>query len=74
MHLPSHFKNNQKYYIKFLFYIYNKILLAEIMTSESIDIVKEQLEKLKQLFTGKDQLKTNTVKQMRDAGVDIKTI
>jgi hypothetical protein len=26
------------------------------------------------LFTGNDQLKTNTVLQMRDAGVDFKTI
>jgi len=29
---------------------------------------------LDSLFTGNDQLKTNTVLQMRDAGVDFKTI
>ena len=59
------------------------------MDGESIDIKQEKLQKLKEqiiavkpqkvitldsLFTGNDQLKTNTVLQMRDAGVDFKTI
>ena len=40
-------------------------------------VLKEQPQKviaLDRLFTGNDQLKTNTALQMRDAGIEFKTI
>jgi len=41
------------------------------MSGESMSVIQDQLDKL---FTGNDQLKTNTVLQMRDAEIDFKTI
>ena len=54
------------------------ILLLEKATSEIIDkVIAEKPIKvvaLDKLFKGNDQLKTNTVLQMRDAGIEFKTI
>ena len=54
------------------------ILLLEKATQEIIDtVIAEKPIKviaLDKLFKGNDQLKTNTVLQMRDAGVEFKTI
>lgn len=54
------------------------ILLLENVTQEKIDaVLNEQPRKviaLDKLFNGNDQLKTNTVLQMRDAGIEFKTI
>lgn len=54
------------------------IIALEEMNQQIIDtIIKAQPQKvitLDNLFTGNDQLKTNTVLQMKDAGVDFKTI
>jgi len=54
------------------------IIALEEMNQKIIDnIIKAQPQKvitLDHLFTGNDQLKTNTVLQMKDAGVDFKTI
>ena len=54
------------------------ILLLEKATREIIDaVIAEKPNKviaLDKLFNGNDQLKTNTVLQMRDAGVEFKTI
>ena len=54
------------------------ILMLEVATQEVIDsILAEHPNKviaLDRLFEGNDQLKTNTVLQMRDAGIEFKTI
>lgn len=54
------------------------ILLLENVTQDKIDaVLNEQPRKviaLDKLFNGNDQLKTNTVLQMRDAGIEFKTI
>jgi adenine-specific DNA-methyltransferase len=54
------------------------IIALEEMNQQIIDnIIKAQPKKvitLDNLFTGNDQLKTNTVLQMKDAGIDFKTI
>jgi len=54
------------------------ILLLEKATQEIIDQVitlkPNKVVALDKLFKGNDQLKTNTVLQMRDAGVEFKTI
>ena len=54
------------------------VLLLEKATQEIIDsIIAEKPNKviaLDKLFKGNDQLKTNTVLQMRDAGIEFKTI
>jgi adenine-specific DNA-methyltransferase len=54
------------------------IIALEEMNPQIIDtIIKAQPKKvitLDNLFTGNDQLKTNTVLQMKDAGIDFKTI
>lgn len=54
------------------------ILMLESATQETVDVVLEEHPKkviaLDRLFEGNDQLKTNTVLQMRDAGVEFKTI
>ncbi len=54
------------------------IIALEEMNQQIIDsIIKAQPQKvitLDNLFTGNDQLKTNTVLQMKDAGIDFKTI
>ncbi len=60
--------------------IYNTelILLLEKATQEIIDeVITEKPIKviaLDKLFKGNDQLKTNTVLQMKDAGIEFKTI
>ena len=54
------------------------IIALEEMNQQIIDtIIKAQPQKvitLDNLFAGNDQLKTNTVLQMKDAGIDFKTI
>jgi adenine-specific DNA-methyltransferase len=54
------------------------ILLLEKATQEIIDLVIAEkpikVVALDKLFKGNDQLKTNTVLQMRDAGIEFKTI
>lgn len=54
------------------------ILLLEKATQEIIDeVISENPIKviaLDKLFNGNDQLKTNTVLQMKDAGIEFKTI
>jgi adenine-specific DNA-methyltransferase len=47
----------------------NEKLIEQIITAKPQKVIT-----LDNLFTGNDQLKTNTVLQMRDAGVDFKTI
>lgn len=63
------------------FYAINKtelILLLEKANQEIIDAViaskPQKVIALDKLFKGNDQLKTNTVLQMRDAGIEFKTI
>ena len=54
------------------------IIALEEINQKIIDgIITAQPKKvitLDNLFTGNDQLKTNTVLQMKDAGIDFKTI
>lgn len=54
------------------------VLMLEKATQETVDnIIKRQPQKviaLDKLFEGNDQLKTNTVLQMKDAGIEFKTI
>lgn len=54
------------------------ILVLEIATQELIGLIIAEKPKkviaLDKLFKGNDQLKTNTVLQMKDAGVEFKTI
>ena len=54
------------------------ILMLESATQETVDaILAEHPQKvlaLDNLFEGNDQLKTNTALQMRDAGVEFRTI
>lgn len=66
---------------KSIFYKINNtelILLLENATQEIIDtVIAEKPTKviaLDKLFKGNDQLKTNTVLQMKDAGIEFKTI
>jgi adenine-specific DNA-methyltransferase len=47
----------------------NKKLIEQIIAAKPQKVIT-----LDSLFTGNDQLKTNTVLQMRDAGIDFKTI
>lgn len=47
----------------------NKDIVDEIISSKPKKVIA-----LDNLFTGNDQLKTNTVLQMKDAGIDFKTI
>ena len=52
--------------------------MLETASQETVDrILKERPKKviaLDRLFKGNDQLKTNTVLQMRDGGIEFKTI
>ena len=54
------------------------VFMLENATQQIVDLVlKEQPQKviaLDRLFTGNDQLKTNTALQMKDAGIEFKTI
>jgi len=54
------------------------VFMLEKATPEIVDsVLKEQPQKviaLDRLFTGNDQLKTNTYLQMKDAGIEFKTI
>ena len=47
----------------------NEKLIEQIIAAKPQKVIT-----LDSLFTGNDQLKTNTVLQMRDAGVDFRTI
>ena len=46
--------------------------MNEKLIEQIIAIKPQKVITLDSLFTGNDQLKTNTVLQMRDAGVDFK--
>jgi len=48
--------------------------MNEKITSNIISAQPKKVITLDNLFTGNDQLKTNTVLQMKDAGIDFKTI
>ena len=48
--------------------------MSEKLVEQIIAAKPQKVITLDSLFTGNDQLKTNTVLQMRDAGVDFKTI
>lgn len=54
------------------------IIVLEKMSKDIVDAIISSKPKkvitLDNLFTGNDQLKTNTVLQMKDAGIDFKTI
>ena len=54
------------------------ILMLESATQETVDVVlaahPQKVIALDNLFEGNDQLKTNTVLQMRDGGIEFKTI
>ncbi len=54
------------------------VFMLEKASAEIVDsVLKEQPQKviaLDRLFTGNDQLKTNTALQMKDAGIEFKTI
>ncbi|MBX2900938.1 MAG: site-specific DNA-methyltransferase [Cyclobacteriaceae bacterium] len=59
----------------------NELIVAlETMNPEVVEVITKSLPKPKKvitldiLFTNNDQLKTNTVLQMKDAGIDFKTI
>jgi adenine-specific DNA-methyltransferase len=47
----------------------NPALVQEIISSKPVKVIT-----LDKLFAGNDQLKTNTVLQMRDSEIDFKTI
>jgi adenine-specific DNA-methyltransferase len=47
----------------------NEKLIEQIIAGKPQKVIT-----LESLFTGNDQLKTNTVLQMRDAGIDFKTV
>ena len=48
--------------------------ISETIIKEIIALKPEKCITLDKLFTGNDQLKTNTVLQMKDAGIEFKTI
>jgi adenine-specific DNA-methyltransferase len=48
--------------------------ISEAIVNEIISLKPQKCIALDKLFAGNDQLKTNTVLQMRDAGVEFKTI
>ncbi len=59
----------------------NELIIAlEMMSREMVEVITKSLPKPKKvitldiLFANNDQLKTNTVLQMKDAGIDFKTI
>jgi adenine-specific DNA-methyltransferase len=47
----------------------NQIIIDSIISAKPKKVIT-----LDNLFTGNDQLKTNTVLQMKDAGIDFKSI
>lgn len=48
--------------------------MSEATVKEIISLKSQKCIALNKLFAGNDQLKTDTVLQMRDAGVEFKTI
>jgi adenine-specific DNA-methyltransferase len=59
----------------------NELIIAlEMMSPEVVEVITKSLPKPKKvitldiLFANNDQLKTNTVLQMKDAGIDFKTV
>jgi len=48
--------------------------MNEETVREIIELKPEKCIALDKLFAGNDQLKTNTVLQMKDAGIEFKTI
>lgn len=72
---------DEKRHIKTSFYIIadgELIIALDKINPQVIELIIEQSPKkvimLDNLFAGNDQLKTNTVLQMKDAGIDFKTI
>lgn len=79
--LKSGFDLNSKIESKESYFVVNDTEIVVALTKMSEVIVKEIISlkpqkciALDKLFSGNDQLKTNTVLQMRDAGVEFKTI
>jgi adenine-specific DNA-methyltransferase len=79
--LKSGFDLNSRVANKGSYYVINGNEMAVVLTKMSEAIVNEIISlkpqkciALDKLFAGNDQLKTNTVLQMRDAGIDFKTI
>ncbi|MBW1612603.1 MAG: site-specific DNA-methyltransferase [Deltaproteobacteria bacterium] len=79
--LKAGFSLNSSIENKKYFYVVNGNKMVVALTKMSEEIVKEIIalkpEKciaLDKLFAGNDQLKTNTVLQMKDAGIEFKTI
>ncbi|MBZ4675471.1 MAG: site-specific DNA-methyltransferase [Anaerophaga sp.] len=79
--LKSGFDLNSRVANKGSYYVINGNEMAVVLTKMSEAIVNEIISlkpqkciALDKLFAGNDQLKTNTVLQMRDAGVEFKTI
>lgn len=79
--LKSGFDLNSKIESKENYFVVNDTEIVVALTKMSEAIVKEIISlkpqkciALDKLFSGNDQLKTNTVLQMRDAGVEFKTI
>ncbi|MFP4461840.1 MAG: site-specific DNA-methyltransferase, partial [Thermotogota bacterium] len=79
--LKSGFDLNSSVQYKGDFYVANNNEMVVALSKISEAIVKEIISlkpgkciTLDKLFAGNDQLKTNTVLQMRDAGVEFKTI
>jgi adenine-specific DNA-methyltransferase len=79
--LKSGFDLNSRVANKGSYYVVNGNEMAVVLTKMSEAIVNEIISlkpqkciALDKLFAGNDQLKTNTVLQMRDAGVEFKTI
>jgi adenine-specific DNA-methyltransferase len=79
--LKSGFDLNSRVANKGSYYVINGNEMAVVLTKMSEAIVNEIISlkpqkciALDKLFAGNDQLKTNTVLQMRDAGIEFKTI
>lgn len=79
--LKSGFDLNSKIESKDGYFVVNDTKIVIVLTKMTEAVVKEIISlkpdkciALDKLFAGNDQLKTNTVLQMRDAGVEFKTI
>lgn len=79
--LKSGFDLNSKIESKGCYFVVNDTEIVVALSKMTESIVKEIISlkpqkciALDKLFAGNDQLKTNTVLQMRDAGVEFKTI
>lgn len=78
---PLTSKIEKKSYDKINYYVINDSDLIFVLSGIDQAVIKEIIKQkpgkviaLDKLFKGNDQLKTNTVLQMKDAGIDFKTI